>query len=274
MKYKIALFGTTGFGSQLLQYLIDLGHEIFHVFTRKEEFHHPYFPVESINDIAERYGIPYSYTMPDYIDDDIDLVLCSTYNKILPETILSIPGIGAFNFHPSLLPAYKGPTPTKQTLLNGEAITGLSLHKIQHNFDTRNVITQYPLDIDDFYDDGLLRQRLSELQYPVLLDLFKYLHSPEGFPKTLSGIQDSSFLTPFHELHIELNEKTSILKLSRQLRASSPFPGLRLKYNEKYYELKKFIEFSNGHFEFKFKETGIISIYGHDVVLSCVGNTI
>ena len=273
MTYKIVMFGLTGFGSTLLQNLIDLKQEIVYVFTKKEDAPHPYYPVKSVYDIAEQHGIPTSFLLPDNLDDDIDLVLCSTYDRILPESIFAAPKLGAFNIHPSLLPSYKGLTPTKQTLLHGESQTGVSLHKIKHTFDTSHVITQYPLDIDDFYDDGLLRQRLSELQYPMLTDLFDYLDSPEGYPKTLSGLPDSSYFEPFHEIKIELTPKTSILQLSRQLRASSPFPGLRLKYKDKYYELKKFLEYSNGKHEFNFKESGYISIFGYDGVLHCVGNS-
>lgn len=273
MTYKIVIFGLTGFGSILLQSLIDLKQEIIYVFTRNEDVPHPYFPVQSVNKIADQHGIPFSYTLPDNLDDDIDLIICSTYDRILPESILSTPKLGSFNVHPSLLPSYKGLTPTKQTLLHGESQTGISLHKIQNSFDTSHVITQYPLDIDDFYDDGLLRQRLSDLQPKMLMDLFEYLDSPEGYPKTLTGLPDSAYYEPFHELRVELTDKTSILQLSRQLRASSPFPGLRLKVKDKYYELKKFLEFSSGKHEFNFKETGYISIYGFDGVLYCVGNS-
>ena len=196
-----------------------------------------------------------------------------TADRILNAKILATPKFGSFNIHLSLLPSYKGLTPTKQTLLHGESQTGVSLYKIKHSFDTSHVITQQPLDIDDFFDDGLLRQRLAGLQYPMLTDLFEFLESPEGYPKTMPGLPESSYFKPFHEIKVELNPKTSILQLSRQLRASSPFPGLRLKFKDKYYELKKFLEYSQGKYEFNFKESGYISIYGHDGVLHCVGNS-
>ncbi|HPG37924.1 MAG TPA: formyltransferase family protein [bacterium] len=270
MNYKIALFGLTGFGSIMLQYLLDLGQDIVHVYTREEKIPHPYFPVRSVEDIARQYAIAYSYDRPDHFDETIDLIICASYHRVLPEEILTAPKRGAFNFHPSLLPGYKGAAPTKYSLLLGEHKSGVSLHEMSDKVDSGYVISQYSVEIENYYDDGLLRQQLAELQYPLVLDLFDYLDNDHGFPNRIAGIKECNF-PPFQQLTIDLQDNYSIEALSRQLRASSPFPGLRVKLGERYYLLKKFIEFSPGEYDFRFIETGVISIYGADGVLYCVG---
>ncbi len=270
MTFKIALFGLTGFGSFMLQYLLDLGQDIVHVYTREEKFPHPYYPVRSVEDIARQYAITFSYDRPDHFDEPVDLVICASYHRLLPETILAAPKRGAFNFHPSLLPGYKGAAPTKYSLLQGEEKTGMSLHEMVAKPDSGSVISQYPLDIENYFDDGLLRQQLSELQYPLVLDLFNYLDNDSGFPNRIDGIKECNY-PPFQQLTIELSENYSIAGLARQLRASSPFPGLRIKLGEGYFLLKKFIEFLPGEHDFQFVQTGIISIYGYDGALFCVG---
>ena len=40
-----------------------------------------------------------------------DILLVSCFGRRLPQQILDIPVHGCFNFHPSMLPAYRGPAP-------------------------------------------------------------------------------------------------------------------------------------------------------------------
>ena len=44
--------------------------------------------------------------------------------RMLPEVVWSIPRIGTFNLHASLLPDYRGAAPINWVLINGESRTG------------------------------------------------------------------------------------------------------------------------------------------------------
>ena len=82
-KYRIVLFGLTGFGSQMLRFLIDLGMDIQQVYTRRDQFEHPYFPVRAISDIARSYDIPCNSEDSHSLTEEPDLIICSTYHRIL-----------------------------------------------------------------------------------------------------------------------------------------------------------------------------------------------
>ncbi len=271
MSYKIVLFGLTGFGSQMLQYLFDLNMDVRQVFTRRERFEHPYFPVNSIEDIARQYKVPCYCEVPGAVAEDTDLILCSTYDRTIAPEILAAARLGAFNFHPSLLPAYRGATPTKHCLLNGETATGMTVHILTAELDGGQIITQCRLLIENRFDDGLLRQQLSALQYPLLLDLLHYLDGTWEVPPLAANVE-GCYYKPFKPLDVSYNPDLSLLTLSRQVRASSPFPGLTLTVGDKTYKVTKQLSYTTGTFDDSFNTEGnAITICGTDGMLKVIG---
>jgi hypothetical protein len=73
--------------------------------------------------------------------DGIDVVVCCLFNRLLDLSF-----IDSFrycvNFHPSLLPNYRGPEPIYWALLNGDANFGLTLHHMTEGIDEGDVISQ------------------------------------------------------------------------------------------------------------------------------------
>ena len=274
MPYKIVLFGLTGFGSQILQHLFDLGMDVRQVFTRRERFEHPYFPIRSIENIAMEHTVPCSYEVPVAIAEGADLILCATYDRIITPDILAAARLGAFNFHPSLLPAYRGASPTKHCLLNGETVTGMTVHMLTEDLDRGQIIAQRRLPIEDYFDDGLLRQQLSALQYPLLLDLLHYL---DGSCEAHTSAEDveGCYYHPFEPLEVSYSQDLSLLIFSWQVRASSPFPGLKLTVGGETYKVTKQLSYMAGIFEASIHvEAKIITICGADGILKIIGEKI
>jgi methionyl-tRNA formyltransferase len=54
---------------------------------------------------------------------------------------------GALNLHPSLLPAYRGPTPLFWQLRAGERETGITLHQVDEGLDTGSIVEQAPVEL-------------------------------------------------------------------------------------------------------------------------------
>ena len=271
MPYKIILFGLTGFGSQMLQYLLDLGMDVRQIFTRREQFQHPYFPIRSIEGIATEHTVPYSYEVPVAIAEGADLILSATYNRFITPEVLAAARFGAFNFHPSLLPAYRGASPTKQCLLNGETVTGMTVHMLTEDLDGGQIIAQRRLPIEEYFDDGLLRQQLSALQYPLLLDLLDYLDR-SGEAHTPAEELECCYYHPFMPLRVSYSPDLSILPLSRQVRASSPFPGLTLTVGSEAYKVTKQLSYTTEGFEASVSTEGkTITICGADGMLKMIG---
>ena len=54
-----------------------------------------------------------------------DLFVVVAYGKIMPEPVINVPTYGTINVHYSLLPKYRGATPTESAILNGDTTTGV-----------------------------------------------------------------------------------------------------------------------------------------------------
>jgi UDP-4-amino-4-deoxy-L-arabinose formyltransferase/UDP-glucuronic acid dehydrogenase (UDP-4-keto-hexauronic acid decarboxylating) len=71
------------------------------------------------------------------------------YRNLLPEAVLRLASIGAYNLHGSLLPAYRGRAPVNWVLVNGERTTGVTLHHMVERADTGDIVAQRAIAIDD-----------------------------------------------------------------------------------------------------------------------------
>lgn len=69
--------------------------------------------------------------------------------RILPNEILSIPKIGAFNIHPSLLPKYRGAAPINHAIINGDEITGISTFLMEEKVDAGGILIQEEIPIPE-----------------------------------------------------------------------------------------------------------------------------
>ena len=93
----------------------------------------------------------------------IDLFLIAGYGKIIPSYYFSNISYGIFNFHPSLLPNWKGASPTQNAIISGDLITGLSLVKLSENIDAGPIYYQSPYTIKKNNDTHRLIQDLWEM---------------------------------------------------------------------------------------------------------------
>jgi len=78
-----------------------------------------------------------------------DLIISAGYVKKIPTTILNIPRIGSFNFHPSLLPAYAGGNPWFWVIAKGEKYTGVTIHVMNSVYDAGDIVIQKRIRIVD-----------------------------------------------------------------------------------------------------------------------------
>lgn len=71
-----------------------------------------------------------------------DLFMAAGYGLILQEEVLAIPRLLAANFHASLLPDYRGKHPVFWTLRGGEQWAGLTVHAMDLDIDTGDILYQ------------------------------------------------------------------------------------------------------------------------------------
>ncbi|MRG94507.1 methionyl-tRNA formyltransferase [Polyangium spumosum] len=77
-----------------------------------------------------------------------DLVVSWFWTTRLPMRLVESARLGGIGVHPSLLPRHRGPDPTTWAILAGDAITGVSVHRIAAEYDTGAILEQEELVID------------------------------------------------------------------------------------------------------------------------------
>jgi methionyl-tRNA formyltransferase len=82
--------------------------------------------------------------------------------RMLPEVVWSIPRLGTFNLHASLLPQYRGAAPIQWALMNREKQTGVTTFLIDQQIDTGAILEQIKVDIPQGCTGGLLHDLLLE----------------------------------------------------------------------------------------------------------------
>lgn len=102
-------------------------------------------------------------------DLDVDVILTLAYGQIVPQAVLDKPRIGAFNFHGSLLPKYRGASPLRFALIHGESETGMTLMKMVLAMDAGPMYAMKRLPIlpEDNYDSLLQRFSAFTCQFAI-----------------------------------------------------------------------------------------------------------
>ena len=148
-KPAILVFAYHDVGYECLDALIQNDEYILAVITHKDDPEEEIW-FRSVANLARKYDIPVhspeSVYTPDWIERirswSPDLILSFYYRNMIHEEILSIPRLGAFNMHGSLLPKYRGRSPINWAILNGEQSTGVTLHHMVKRADAGDIVDQ------------------------------------------------------------------------------------------------------------------------------------
>lgn len=96
------------------------------------------------------------------LSDAPDLICSFYFRKMIPEAVLAIAPLGAFNLHGSLLPKFRGRSPVNWQLVQGVDHSGLTVHRMVKQADAGDVIAQQTVEVHPDQDAiGLTRQLLA-----------------------------------------------------------------------------------------------------------------
>jgi methionyl-tRNA formyltransferase len=101
---------------------------------------------------------------------DPDIIIVAAYGLILPQAVLDIPKHGCLNVHASLLPRWRGAAPIQQSILNGDAETGVCLMQMEAGLDTGPVYASVSTPIAADETAGELQDRLAASGGELLVD--------------------------------------------------------------------------------------------------------
>ena len=88
-------------------------------------------------------------TINNIIKYPCDILVLSSFGKIIPKEVLSHPNIAPLNIHFSILPLYRGASPIQSALLNGDIKTGMSFMELGVSLDEGPVYDVSEVEISD-----------------------------------------------------------------------------------------------------------------------------
>lgn len=176
---RIVYMGTPDFAVESLRRLVEGGYNIAGVITMPDKpagrgYKLQYSPVKQY---AIEHNLP--LLQPEKLKDEnflaslreweADLQIVVAF-RMLPEVVWSMPRLGTFNLHASLLPRYRGAAPINWAVINGESETGVTTFFLKHEIDTGEVIKQVKTPIADTDNVGIVHDELMKLGGRLVLD--------------------------------------------------------------------------------------------------------
>ena len=230
---RIVFFGFQTWGHKTLQALLDLGHDVPLVVTHPASTQ-SYKAIwsDSVEELARERGIPVHLT--DKIDGEtIDLVrdaapevnVVNSWYTRWPAELYDLPPHGTLNFHDSMLPKLTGFSPVLWALISGETHTGLTVHRMDEELDTGDILVQRsePIGPKDTGTDLVLRTM--NLIPDVLREALEALESGNALWRP----QNKDERTYFHkrsERDSLIDWSWTAVDLERFVRAlSDPYPA-------------------------------------------------
>ena len=152
--------------------------------------------------------------------------------RILPKEVFTLPRLGSFNLHASLLPKYRGAAPINWALINGDSESGVTTFFLKEKVDTGTLILQERLPVPPEMIAGELHDALMELGAAVLLRTVEAIGSGTVVPCD----QDDTRATPAPKLFREncsIDWNGSAAAIHNLVRGLSPHPGAWTKHGDR-----------------------------------------
>tara|TARA_B100001248_G_scaffold260540_1_gene248998 strand:+ start:12312 stop:13223 length:912 start_codon:yes stop_codon:yes gene_type:complete len=151
---RVLVFAYSDVGYDCLELLLKHGAEVVGVFTHEDNPNEEQW-FRCVADLAASKGIP--VFKPKSLKDEAvfqglkdlrpDIIFSFYYRNMIPEAVLDLPSLGAFNMHGSLLPKYRGRAPVNWAVLHGETQIGATLHTMVKQADAGDMIDQEAVSI-------------------------------------------------------------------------------------------------------------------------------
>lgn len=157
------------------------------------------------------------------------LGVLASFGVLIPDEVITLFPNGIVNIHPSLLPKWKGPSPIQYTLLNKDKVTGVTVIKMDNEFDHGPILSQKEYKLKGDETTQLLLHRLFSMGAEMVEELVGKLKQGAALSETP---QNHSKETWSEELirdsgHIDLSKlNTQSYTLDAMIRAYYPWPGV------------------------------------------------
>jgi methionyl-tRNA formyltransferase len=239
---RIAIIGQKDFGKAVLEAFHARHDSIAGVFCAPEK---PGDPPDPLAVLARQSGIPVfalaslrTAQARDALRSlNVDLAVLAYVLQFVPQDFASIPTHGTIQFHPSLLPRYRGPSSINWPIILGDSQTGLTIFRPTDGLDEGPVILQKSTPIAP--DDTLGKvyfDRLFPMGVAALLEAADLVVGGRA-RETAQDESSASYEGWCREVDAKINWRTHVDQTYDLIRGCNPAPGAWTTFNGKRLQL-------------------------------------
>lgn len=235
---RIVYMGTPEFAVESLKRLVEGGYNIVGVITMPDKpmgRHGSVLQPSPVKQYAVSQGLkvlqPEKLKNEEFVAElrslNADLQIVVAF-RMLPEVVWSMPRLGTFNLHASLLPQYRGAAPINWAVINGDTETGITTFFLKHEIDTGEIIDQVRVPIADTDNVEVVYERLMRLGGDLVLKTVDAIL--EGSVKTIpqEELAQVGELRPAPKIFKEtcrIDWTISVKRIYDFVRGLSPYPA-------------------------------------------------
>lgn len=226
---RIIFMGSPDFAVPSLRALVASGHDVVAAYCQ------PPRPAgrgkgerkTAVHEAAETLGIPVftpkslrnEEAQAEFAAHDADLAVVVAYGLILPKLILEAPRGGCINVHASLLPRWRGAAPIQRAILAGDALTGVTIMRMEEGLDTGPMLLKRTISLD-CKTAGQATVELAKVGAEALIEWLANPTSGDAQPD-----EDATYAAKIEKAEARIDWSQSAEEIERQVRAFAPAPG-------------------------------------------------
>ncbi len=174
----------------------------------------------------ERFKSPEFLAQLKKLEADVQVVVAF---RMLPREVWSMPPLGTFNLHASLLPNYRGAAPIHWVLINGEKETGVTTFLLDQQIDTGKILFREKIALQAFETAGSLLEKVKHSGAGLVIRTLDAL--ARG---TASPLDQEALMHEFNVIHsapklytddCRICWKSPCMEVCNHIHGLSPQPG-------------------------------------------------
>lgn len=245
---RIIFMGTPDFSVGTLEALVEAGHEVCLVVTQPDKpkgrgKEMQYTPVK---EAALKHGIevyqPRRIREAECVEKlrqyNADIMVVIAFGQIIPKEILEMVPYGCVNVHASLLPKYRGAAPIQWSIIDGEAVTGVTTMQMDEGLDTGDMLlkTEVPITAEETGES--LHDKLAEAGAALCVETLAKLQEGSIVPEK-QGESPTAYARMLDKKLGNIDWMKSAVEIERLVRGLNSWPSAYTYWDKKVVKIWK-----------------------------------
>lgn len=148
--------------------------------------------------------------------------------RMLPMAVWTMPRLGTFNLHASLLPRYRGAAPINWAIINGDTVTGVTTFFLKHEIDTGDILRQESIEILPEDNVGTVHDKLMMLGADLTIDTLEHILAGDLKPMPQDELLKGEEPTPAPKIFKDtcrIDWSKPGVQVHNLVRGLSPYPA-------------------------------------------------